>query len=157
MIKLLLIALFLVIFFQDLKNRSVHWTLFPLLLLAAVLVQENELNYVEWIYNVCFLAFLMAALTVYVSLRNGKLVNITNGFFSWGDILFLIAVIPVFSFSSYLFFFTLGTMLTLILHLITLLFYKKDRTIPYAGYMSLIAVVYVLFQPFLEHLKSYIL
>ncbi len=86
---------------------------------------------------------MMLMLTLYLSIREKKIILITDGFFSIGDILFLAAVIPLFHFNEYIIFFTLGTSFTLLVHLIVQLF-KKQKTIPYAGYMSLVAISFLL-------------
>ncbi len=89
-----------------------------------------------------FLIGMMLMLTVYLSIKNNKIILITDGFFSIGDILFLAAVIPLFHFNEYIIFFTIGTSFTLFIHLIVQL-YKKQNTIPYAGYMSLVTISFL--------------
>lgn len=107
----------------------------------------------QWGFSLLFVIVLLLSLTLYLTIKTGKLVNITDGFFSWGDILFLIAVIPVFDLSSYMLFFTVGTILTLVLHGIAHTIKKQD-SIPYAGYMAMISVFYVLFEPSIMYYKS---
>lgn len=141
------------ILFQDLKMRSVHWSLFPMLFTCSIFIGIENIEIIQWGFSLLFLVTLMLSLTLYLTVRTGKLVNITNGFFSWGDILFLLAIIPVFDVSSYMLFFTFGTLLTLVLHVVTYLI-KAQKTIPYAGYMALVSVFYVLFEPTIIYYKS---
>lgn len=138
MFKTLLIILLLFIFFQDLKSRAVYWFLFPVLMALSFVSVWKTLT-TEWLYNLLFLALMMASLTIYVSLKEQKLVNITRGFFSWGDILFLLAITPLFPFHTYLLFFTAGTILALLIHLGAMQI-RKQETIPYAGYMALVLI-----------------
>ena len=144
MIYVLLILLGITLF-QDVKYRGVHWSVFPMLLICAALYRVGQIDWLHVGYNLLFLIVLMSSLTLYLSLKQGTLINITRGFFSWGDILFLLAIIPLFDLRSYMMLFVFGTIATLVLHLIVLLF-KRQHTVPYAGYMSIATAVFVLFQ-----------
>jgi hypothetical protein len=153
MFKVILIIVLLVILFQDLKLRSVHWSLFPMLFVCSIFIGIENIEIMQWGFSFLFLATLMLSLTLYLTIKTGKLVNITNGFFSWGDILFLLAIIPVFDVSTFMLFFTFGTLLTLIIHVLVHVI-KAQKTIPYAGYMALLSVFYVLFEPTIIFYKS---
>ena len=154
MIKILFILVLLFIFFQDLKFRAVYWFLFPIVLVLSVWVGLDLTNIENMLWSLSFFLFSMGFLTLYMSLRQGKLINITKGFFSWGDILFLLAIIPLFSFYLYLMFFTLGTIGTLLVHGIVLTVSKGEKTIPFAGYMSLFLTTYLIFD---KHINQFIL
>jgi hypothetical protein len=127
------------------KYRGVHWSVFPLLLVGSAIYRDGQVDWLHVGYNLLFLIVLLSTLTLYLSLRQGMLINITRGFFSWGDILFLLAIIPLFGLRSYMMLFVFGTIATLILHLIVLMF-KRQHTIPYAGYMSISTALFILFQ-----------
>lgn len=146
MVKGILFVLFLVVFYQDLKMRAVHWVLFPFVFGISIFYSLDEFQFYNLGANVLFLVLLLGSLTVYLSLRNGTLVNITKGFFSWGDILFLLAIVPLFNFTSFMLFFTVGTLLTLVVHLLARLIVHQQETIPFAGYMALFTGLYLLFQ-----------
>ena len=156
MFKLILIIVLLVILFQDLKLRSVHWSLFPMLLACSIILRIENIEIMQWGFSLLFLGTLMLSLTLYLTIKTGKLVNITNGFFSWGDVLFLLAIIPVFDVSMFILFFTFGTLLTLILHVLAHVI-KVQKTIPYAGYMALVSIFYILFEPTIIHYKSFLI
>jgi hypothetical protein len=125
------------------KYRAVHWLLFPLLLCVSIGLKWNVISLNDWMLNTLLLIFLLGSLTLYLTFRKGKLINITNGFFSWGDILFLVAIIPLFETFNYLFFFTFGTMIVLLIHVLAHIL-KPQPTIPYAGYMGLVTIAYLL-------------
>lgn len=144
MLKMFLITLLLFIFFQDVKSRGVYWFLFPILMAIAFASAWQSLT-ADWLLNIGFLILMMAMLTLYVSLKEKKAINITKGYFSWGDILFLLAVTPLFSLHAYILFFTAGTILSLLIHLVVM-FFRKQETIPYAGYMSLVLVPLLIFE-----------
>ncbi len=130
-----IIIVFALILYQDLRYRGVHWVLFPLLLAAGLFLAYDRLLLSEIAYNLLFLLFILTALSLYLSIKFGRLINITKGFFGLGDVLFLIAIIPLFSFREYLIFFTLGTLAALLLHLLSAGI-RKQKSIPYAGYMA---------------------
>jgi hypothetical protein len=151
MLKIALLLLLATILYQDVKLRAVHWIFFPLLATAALCAQKWPLYWPVLLFNFTFLAGMLFLLTVYVSLRTGKITDITKGYFSWGDILFLLAVIPLFDFRSYMLFFTCGTFLALLIHLLATRM-KAQPTVPYAGYMALITLVYLCFEEPIYHL-----
>jgi len=141
----LLYILLAVTLFQDVKHRGVHWSVF-LLLLASAVIYKNGLEWQNIGFNLMFIAVLLSALTLYLSLKQGRIVNITHGYFSWGDILFLIVVAPLFEWRTYMIFFILGTIGVLITHLIINAF-RPQKTVPYAGYMAPIVAFFVAVQP----------
>tara|TARA_R110002072_G_scaffold303135_2_gene495217 strand:- start:3211 stop:3555 length:345 start_codon:yes stop_codon:yes gene_type:complete len=99
----------------------------------------------DLIFNFLFLTATMLGLTFYLSIKLKKRILITNGHFSLGDILFLIAIIPLFSLDEYILFFTAGTIFTLLIHIL-INQVKKQQTIPYAGYMSIATILVLVFQ-----------
>lgn len=131
-------------FYQDVKYRGIHWLLFPVILLSGFFI-NSKWNLQDTISNVFFVVGILGLLSLYLSVKHGEWVNITKGFFAWGDILFLFALTPVFTFSNYVFFFTVGTIATLIIHGVVLIF-KQEITVPFAGYLALLTIPYLLFQ-----------
>ncbi len=148
-ILLAFIAVLVLCFYQDVRFRGIHWVLFPLVLVGAIALNWDNLNWETMALNLGFLLVLLLGLTLYLSVKFGEFVNITNDFFSIGDILFLVAMIPLFSFHWYILFFTIGTMLTLVFHVIATVL-KPQKSIPYAGYMALVGIAYVTFSDQLQ-------
>lgn len=147
--------IFLLIFIQDLRYRGVHWVLFPMLLLGCVYYSFEAISMIQILQNIAFLLVLLSSLTIYLSIKEGKIINITEGYFSWGDILFLIVIIPLFPFHLYMLFFIAGTILTLIFHLLASII-SKQKTLPYAGYMSLIGMGYLFFESKIQFITNYL-
>ncbi len=139
------IAFLLLCFIQDVKYRGIFWIVFPLLLASCVLLRWETLMWKDLIFNFLFLTATMLGLTFYLSIKLKKRILITNGHFSLGDILFLIAIIPLFSLDEYILFFTAGTIFTLLIHIL-INQVKKQQTIPYAGYMSIATILVLVFQ-----------
>ncbi len=140
-----LVTILLIIFYQDIRKRAVLWFLFPLLFGATIWYRHDLLKWNEVLLNNMFVLFLLSFLTLYISVRQKKITAIWNGFFSWGDILFIIAITPLCTFFDYIYFFTFGTVIVLIIHLIAIQF-SKNKTVPYAGYLSLVTIGYVLLE-----------
>ncbi len=133
-----LYMLLILIFWEDLKERSVHWFLFPLLFIGGLWFRDFQINWEDLGMNLLFLCVLFGGLTVYLSLKLGKLVAITKAHFGWGDILFLLAITPFFSFFNFVLLFTFGTIAVLLIHVIVSLFVSGPKSIPFAGYFALL-------------------
>lgn len=144
LITIALIVVLLLVFYQDLRQREVLWILFPAICALATIYNWINLTWIDVLLSLSFVAFLMIFLTLYLSLKFKKLIPIWKGFFSLGDILFIVAIIPLFSWMNYIYFFTFGTIAVLVLYLISLSF-LKTKTVPYAGYLSLVTVFILLF------------
>lgn len=149
------IAILVLCFYQDVRFRGIHWFVFPLVLVGSIALNWDNLNLTTMAYNAGFLTVLLLGLTVYLSLKEQRLVNVTDGYFATGDILFLVAMIPLFSVQWYILFFTFGTIATLIFHLIASMV-KPQKTVPYAGYMALVGIGYVAFSEQLQNLILFI-
>lgn len=144
----------MIVLYQDVRFRGVYWIFFPLLMIGAFIVRKNDLLWTEYGMSLAYLVSTLVLLTLYLSVRNGELTNFLKGYFSLGDVLFLIAVIPLFSFTQYILFFVISTLFTLVAHVIVLQFDKR-KTIPYAGYAS-VPVILILIQPQLLNLAEWI-
>ncbi len=143
LIKIGIAIICLLIFWQDIRMRAIYWVLFPLLFGLGWFGFQQTVTPNELLFSLSILIVLLLALTIYLSIKNGRIVNMTKGFFCWGDVLFLLSALPFFTAQNYLYFFTGGTIIVLLTHFITSLLTKKD-TIPYAGYMALILLFNVL-------------
>ena len=145
--KVILISLLLVIFYEDLKARAVHWWLFPCVLLTSVLLTFDQFVLSRILFNVFYLILIVLLLTIYVSIRKRKFINIAKGYFSVGDSLFLLVVTPLFSIQNFIFFIVISSIYSLLTHF-TLVKIKKSRmeTIPYAGYASILLCGIILFK-----------
>lgn len=137
------LLLLLTILVQDIRSRSIWWFLPPLVFGAIVFLRMDALSWSAVACNAGFIALLMLLLTGYIRLRWGKLQHPFREHFGWGDLLFILALTPLLPFQQFVYFFTAGTFLTLVLHLIVSLF-RRQSTIPYAGYLALITGTYLI-------------
>ena len=151
MLTTALIALLLAIAVQDIRHRAVFWLWFPVVFWVCFAWNPHNVSLAQVGTNALFVLFLMLALTLYLSIRQRKLVRVWEGFFSWGDILFLFAITPLFTWMGFVYFFTIGTVITLLIHLVVASF-SKDKSVPYAGYLALVTVTYAFFPDLIHQL-----
>lgn len=136
-------VLLLIILIQDVASRSIWWFLPPLLFGALIWLRFDEITWIGMAFNIGFIVVLMTLLTGYIRLRWGKLQHPFKEHFGWGDLLFILAITPLLPFQNFVYFFTAGTFLTLVIHFIATAF-RKQTTIPYAGYFSLVTLTYLI-------------
>ncbi len=142
MMKIALIILFVIVFFQDVRSRAVFWPIFPIIFGIACWQNYSQNLLFDLAMSSAFIAFLLFSLTAYLSLKNKQIIYIWKGFFSLGDILFIIAITPLFSWFHFIYFFTFGTIGVLLIYAITYAF-VKDKSVPYAGYLAVFSIFYL--------------
>ena len=136
-LKLLLVISFIIVFFQDIKERKVYWFLFPIIgLLCGLLYYQNtlpELFVVSLLMNVLFVALLI--LTIFLYSKFKLKIDFYNSI-GLGDILLFLVLTTSFSTISFIIIFISSLIFSLALH-IYISKNKKNSTVPLAGYMSL--------------------
>lgn len=141
----------LIITYQDIKDRSIHWLTIPVLFIGLLWWQNFDWFYlIETGKNILFIISVLLILTLYMSIKHGSFQNITTSYFGWGDILFLFAITPSFTNQGFMIFFILGTLLVLIVSLILLRFSPSFTLIPYAGLFALLLNGFLLFSTFVN-------
>lgn len=135
--RLILLLVFLVILYQDVKERMVYWFLFPLVALVSGILFYNstlpELFVVSVLTNLLVVVFLLIVVYVYARF---KLKESFNKVFGLGDVLLFLALAFSFSSVSYIVILVFSILFSLVLHQI-LNFKLKEPTVPLAGYMGL--------------------
>ncbi len=125
-----------IILYQDIRYRQIHIGL-PILIFAIIVYMNIEIiSLAEILKSALFIAINFGAITIYFSIKNSKIENPFSSYVGMGDLVFLVAVTPMFSFRNYMLFFISGMIFSLVLYGI---FQNKDnqQTIPLAGYLSL--------------------
>lgn len=134
--RLLSIAILGIIIFQDLKQRSVYTALFFLLFAThtaiALTTISIRLFFCNFVFCALFLLLELAVVRLWMELRKKKMYSAIG----LGDILFFIAIMPLFSFIDYILFF-IAALLFSILVWITVKKKTKYPTVPLAGYMAI--------------------
>lgn len=141
---ILLISLVLVIItIQDLKNRLISiFALLFLVILSVFYWYVNSKEIITILYSVSFLFLNFTSLKVYTIITKKKKTEDLIYGLGLGDILFFIAIIPLFNTTNYILFFISGLVVSIIIHSIVSLF-MKNELIPLAGYLSLYLIVFL--------------
>ena len=142
-VALIIIVLFIVIY-QDLKFRTIH-ILLPILLMVLALcynVVSFKFSLETMLLNIGFILVNIIGVVFYFSLKNKKLVNPVDSLIGLGDICFFVAITPLFNLRGYILYFVIALIGSLIIHLIENQF-KKTDSIPLAGYMSMVLIVFL--------------
>ena len=140
-----LAIILLLVFFQDLKKRTIHVGLPILIFLLALIINyiSPGLTFSVILYNIAFVCINIIGLTLYFSFKSKILINPIDTFIGLGDIVFFLALTPLFSLKPFIMFFILGLLFSLLIHSVLLIF-KRVKTIPLAGYLSIFIVVNIL-------------
>lgn len=136
-LKSVLIVVFFTIFHQDNKERLVSAYLYFLVaLLGTILYAFYSPNYFVLIFEVLInlLIILTVLLVAYLTSRLIFKNKFLNHSFGIGDAFMFISLCFLFPSSTFILFFVFSLFSSLIIHLI---FNKKNKTIPLAGFMSL--------------------
>ena len=140
LLRFLSIVLLGLIGFQDFKYRGVSWYLFPLL--AVFLYALNPMFLPEQgVINVSFVLVIFALLTLWFSLRKGRLVNLLEQHIGMGDFLFLFCLSFYFSPGNFFLFYTLS-LLVIVLSLLLYRWFSRalEMTVPLAGLQGMVLI-----------------
>lgn len=149
---LLFICLFM-IFIQDHKDRAVHILFFLGVCLSSIcvfLIQNGDVTII--VMSLFFLVANLILLKLYMRVRKIEMSqDLFWGGIAIGDIVFLLVVIPLFSFHSYAIFFISGMIFSILTHLL----FKKvgfdaKETVPLAGYLSIFLILILVVSSILE-------
>lgn len=154
LIVLLLVITLLFVFFQDVKYRHIHVVL-PILIFAFCLyIFKNSLFFhvTVMVYNIIFVVLTLALLVLYMSIKNKAYINPFQHYFGLGDLLFFLAITPLFLTENYILFFVFSMIFSVVMQLI---FQKimKIQTVPLAGFSAVFLVVVIVKDVFLEFTK----
>jgi hypothetical protein len=159
-INISLIVLLILISFQDFKERQISWYLIPLTFIAFLVRAMNngatDGLIQGTLLNVAFIALQLLLLTIYMSIKNKKMVNIVNEYLGLGDVLFFIVLCVAFSPINFIVFYLLSTFITLISFIAYRILSKKATVeIPLAGAMASILIVLMLTGTLMPQLNFY--
>lgn len=140
----LLILVLLIIVYQDLKQRTIHVALPVITFILALVINyfTFELSSTDALLNLAFIAFNIIVLIIYFSIKSKKIVNPIDTAIGLGDIVFFIAITPLFTLRPFVLFFIFGLVFSLLMHLIGNIV-REIKTIPLAGYFAMFLVGYV--------------
>lgn len=140
------IAVLLIIVFQDFKSREISWFLIPLLAIGFWLKALQQMNWNELIIytgvNLLMVFVNLLCVAVIISIRQRKWTNIINTYLGLGDILFFAVLTVAFSPFNFVLFY-LGSISIISLYYGIEVIRKRNTRllIPLAGAMSLLLIL----------------
>lgn len=159
--KIALTILFItlvIVFIQDWKYRKIHIIL-PLIIFitSSLMIAVKENNLLEIIlFNTGFFLATLCILTIYMSLKAKKFLNPFLHYFGLGDLLFYIAVTPLFLLHNYVLFFILSLFFAICMQF-GLKKIIKEQTVPLAGFTALFLFIILLKDSFVFFQKMTLL
>ncbi|PCJ87270.1 MAG: hypothetical protein COA57_04890 [Flavobacteriales bacterium] len=141
------------------KHRTIWWvllpTLFAVLFFRGLQVTDFQTLWQSFLLNLSFIVIQLLAVTVWFSLKNRALVNITKNHLGWGDILFFAVSALVFSPVNFLLFYIISLTLILTGFLLYKAFRPQAKQIPLAGGMAAILMVCCIAGDFSKSMNFY--
>ena len=142
-----LIILFLslgAIFWQDNKMRQIHVVLPVVVFLCAfIFIKSFPAKYTVVFSNLIFLFTSFVALITYMSIKNKKYINPFKNYFGLGDLLFYIAISPLFLLKSYIVFFVCSMIFAIVIQYLFKKYIAQD-SVPLAGLSAALLIFIIL-------------
>lgn len=140
----LLICLGLIVV-QDVRYREIHIIL-PLIIFFISLLNLYQQHYLDYripLLNIGFFLLIFVVLVSYMSLKSRMFLNPFSNYFGLGDLLYFIAIAPLFIVYNYVMFFICSMLFSIVLYL---LFKKwmRHSTIPLAGLSALLLMLFII-------------
>lgn len=151
---LILIILLILIFVQDWKNREIHIVL-PFLIFGLAFYLntiKDGTKVLNLFYNISFFLITLFLLVAYMSVKYKKIQNPFKNYFGIGDLLFYIAVAPLFLIRSYIIYFIISLVFSIILQLILSARVAK-ASVPLAGFASLSLIGLLISEVYFDLIK----
>lgn len=148
-----LITALLFIFLQDLKYRKIHVVL-PVLVLcfSIVITGFTWPHIINAMTNLGFFAVTLCVLTIYMSLRRKAFLNPFTHYFGLGDLLFYVAIAPLFLLYNYILYFIFSMAFALIMQA----FFKRwisVNSVPLAGLSAILLTALLIKDLFMPYAK----
>ncbi len=136
--------------YQDIRHREVSWILFLLLAICGFCISLIELSSFtlvikNWSLNILYLFIQYILLVIYFRLKK-KGDTIKKNKIGMGDILFLISTALFFKTSSFIIYYLLSLLFSLIIYYTFLRkksFPPESKTVPLAGFQSIFLFIFV--------------
>lgn len=142
-----LVILFLslgAIFWQDNKMRQIHIVLPVVVFLCAfIFIKSFPFKYTVVFSNLIFLLTTFVTLITYMSIKNKKYVNPFKNYFGLGDLLFYIAISPLFLLKNYIVFFVCSMIFAIVIQYLFKKYIAQD-SVPLAGLSAALLIFIIL-------------
>ncbi|MEM1323272.1 MAG: hypothetical protein AAGG75_23605 [Bacteroidota bacterium] len=151
-----IVVLLLLLAYQDLRHRAVQLSLLIVLSIGIIAYSYWQLPLQSLILhggvNLGFLLVQFVLISLYFSIKEGRLLNIADKYLGWGDIVFLLPVCLLFSPFNFILYYLLAIILTLLTFLIWQQFIEGTKaTIPLVSGMAIVLIAALL----LDRLEIY--
>jgi len=148
-----LLGVLSIIIYQDLRLRMISWVLLPILFFLGIYtgMAGNGRDYLVEVLliNFMILGAQLLLLITYFSITRRRLVNLTGRYLGWGDILFLVAAMTLFSPVNFILYYTISLVVILAASALYKVLLKPVKfTLPLAGGLALTLMILVISQMF---------
>jgi hypothetical protein len=132
------------IFWQDNKMRQIHVVL-PLMVFSCAFlsIKNFPFKYSIVFNNLIFFFTTFVALIIYMSIKNKKYINPFKNYFGLGDLLFYIAITPLFLLRNYIVFFVCSMIFAIGMQFLFKKYISQD-SVPLAGLSSVLLIFIIL-------------
>lgn len=136
-----------IIAWEDLRERSIHWWLLPVLAIAMIAPAWYGLStaelYGQMGFNLAFLGLQLVGTLLLLMIKQGRWVNPVDRSIGTGDLLFFVVLAVGLSRANFVLFYMSALVLCIAAHLLLVrLFPNVQRTVPTAGYMAIYLMVW---------------
>ena len=134
----------LFVFLQDLKYRHIHVVL-PLLIFSMsiyIFYQKQFITVKVVLVNIIFLLLTLTLLVLYMSIKNKAFLNPFANYFGIGDLLFFIAITPLFYTYNFILVFIFSMIFSALLQ-VTFGKLMKIKSVPLAGFSALFLLLVI--------------
>ena len=136
-INIALIATLFICVYQDFKSRLVHVALLIIILsLGLIYNYRMDWGWISPLKSLLFLVGILGGGFVMHSIIKKRPLKDFYKYFGVGDMVFLVAIIPLFSYLNYGLFVISGILLSILFHFAFYVIHKNPQ-IPLVGYLSI--------------------
>ncbi len=136
------------IVYTDFKDRTVPVYLLLALWLACLANTAVEVDITTALWqlftNAALLVLLLGSLLIYYRLKQGSFKGVVNQKLGLGDIVFWLAITPLFSLVNFILFFTGSLLAVLLIMIVGITSGKRITLVPLAGYQAGMLVVIIM-------------
>ena len=137
---------------EDFKWRMVHLIWYILLSVGLAGMSVTTLGIVDMLqmtaWNIGFVLLLLFVLTLYISVKERKLVLPFDSYLGWGDVLFFICIALYLDLGTYILFMIGSLIVALILTPFIYRWQGKEKHVPLAGIQAICLLLYLPFTYF---------
>lgn len=149
LVKSLLIISCIAIFVFDIKYRAVYWWLYVLVFGMSLYIALQHTSFSVWkihtAINLLVITVQFVVLQIWYIIRVRRFEFMFRKAIGLGDVLFLLCPVVLLPVPLFLYFLVIGFILSLLAHGIALrMFANYSKTVPLAGYLSIVYALVII-------------